>query len=96
LRWITTGFSRGAEREAGLNVEVLWLLGWFDPDRKSNADLRKHKGDALGVRVLCRVLCRMGFLGSSPARKGFGAWRPDLGTAVVLGRLQSESAEDLA
>ncbi|KRR12763.1 hypothetical protein CP49_08855 [Bradyrhizobium valentinum] len=30
--------SRRFEREAGRNVEVMWLLGWLAPDHKTVAD----------------------------------------------------------
>src|SRR5437879_12555574 len=33
--------SRRLEREAGRNVEVMWLLGRRDPDTKPLADVRK-------------------------------------------------------
>ncbi|MBR0716570.1 transposase [Bradyrhizobium liaoningense] len=39
--------SRRLEREAGRNVEVMWLLGRLAPDHKAIADLRKDNGLAL-------------------------------------------------
>src|ERR1043165_2763594 len=39
--------SRRLEREAGRNVEVMWLLGRLAPDHKTIADFRKDKGPAL-------------------------------------------------
>jgi transposase len=39
--------SRRLEREAGRNVEVMWLLGRFAPDHKTIADFRKDNGLAL-------------------------------------------------
>src|ERR1700721_3936454 len=36
--------SRRLEREAGRNVEVMWLLGRLAPDPKTIADFRKDKG----------------------------------------------------
>jgi hypothetical protein len=56
--------SRRLEREAGRNVEVMWLLGRLAPDHKTIADFRKDNGPALG-KVCARFveLCReMGLL----------------------------------
>src|ERR1700686_2372528 len=56
--------SRRLEREAGRNVEVMWLLGRVAPDHKTIADFRKDNGLALR-RVCARFveLCReMGLL----------------------------------
>jgi transposase len=39
--------SRRLEREAGRNVEVMWLLGRLAPDHKTIADFRKDNGSAL-------------------------------------------------
>jgi transposase len=36
--------SRRLEREAGRNVEVVWLLGRLAPDHKTIADFRKDSG----------------------------------------------------
>jgi transposase len=56
--------SRRLEREAGRNVEVMWLLGRLAPDHKTIADFRKDNGPAL--RKVCGrfvELCRrMGLL----------------------------------
>ena len=51
--------SRRLEREAGRNVEVMWLLGRLVPDHKTIADFRKDNGPALR-RVCARFveLCR--------------------------------------
>jgi transposase len=51
--------SRRLEREAGRNVEVMWLTGRLVPDHKTIADFRKDNGEAIG-RVCARfiVLCR--------------------------------------
>src|SRR5687768_14530952 len=51
--------SRRLEREAGRNVEVMWLLGRLAPDHKTIADFRKDNGLALR-RVCARFveLCR--------------------------------------
>jgi transposase len=56
--------SRRLEREAGRNVEVMWLLGRLAPDHKTIADFRKDNGAAIR-RVCARFveLCRrMGLL----------------------------------
>jgi transposase len=56
--------SRRLEREAGRNVEVMWLLGSLVPDDKVIADFRKDNGK--GIRKVCARfvdLCReMGLL----------------------------------
>ena len=43
--------SRRLEREAGRNVELMWLLGRLVPDHKTIADFRKENGAAL--RQVC-------------------------------------------
>jgi transposase len=56
--------SRRLEREAGRNVEVMWLTGRLVPDHKTIADFRKSNGKA--IRKVCARfvdLCReMGLL----------------------------------
>src|SRR5467141_1553666 len=56
--------SRRLEREAGRNVEAMWLTGRLVPDHKTIADFRKDNGRA--IREVCTrfvVLCRrMGLL----------------------------------
>ncbi len=51
--------SRRLEREAGRNVEVMWLTGRLVPDHKTIADFRKDHGRAIG-EVCARfvALCR--------------------------------------
>jgi transposase len=51
--------SRRLEREAGHNVEVMWLVGRLVPDHKTIADFRKDYGTA--IRKVCArfiALCR--------------------------------------
>ncbi len=51
--------SRRLEREAGRNVEVMWLTGRLAPDHKTIADFRKDNGAA--IRKVCSQfvsLCR--------------------------------------
>ena len=51
--------SRRLEREAGRNVEVMWLTGRLAPDHKTIADFRKDNGRA--IRKVCArfvALCR--------------------------------------
>ena len=43
--------SRRLEREAGRNVEVMWLTGRLVPDHKTIADFRKDNGKA--IRQVC-------------------------------------------
>jgi transposase len=46
--------SRRLEREAGRNVELMWLLGRLVPDHKTVADFRKDNGSA--IRRCARAL----------------------------------------
>jgi transposase len=59
--------SRRLEREAGRNVEVMWLIGRLVPDHKTIADFRKDNGRA--IREVCTRfvgLCReMGLLAAA-------------------------------
>src|SRR5713226_8269321 len=59
--------SRRLEREAGRNVELMWLLGRLVPDHKTVADFRKDNGRA--IRQVCArfvELCReMGLLANA-------------------------------
>jgi transposase len=59
--------SRRLEREAGRNVEVMWLTGRLIPDHKTIADFRKDSGVAIKqVCVQFIELCRqMGLLATS-------------------------------
>jgi transposase len=55
-----TQSSRRLEREAGRNIEVMWLTGRLAPDHKTIADFRKDNGRA--IRQVCArfvALCRM-------------------------------------
>jgi len=52
--------SRRLEREAGRNVEMMWLTGRLAPDHKTIADFRKDNGRA--IRQVCGrfvELCRL-------------------------------------
>src|ERR1700758_3051384 len=60
--------SRRLEREAGRNVEVMWLTGRLAPDHKTIADFRKDNGRA--IRQVCArfvALCRELDLSLTPA-----------------------------
>ena len=51
--------SRRLEREAGRNVELMWLTGKLAPDFKTIADFRRDNGSA--IQAICRqfvMLCR--------------------------------------
>ena len=51
--------SRRLEREAGRNVECMWLTGKLAPDFKTIADFRRDNGEA--IRAVWRqfvLLCR--------------------------------------
>jgi transposase len=56
--------SRRLEREAGRNVEMMWLTGRLAPDYKTIADFRKDNGRA--IRQACArfvaLCCTMGLL----------------------------------
>ncbi len=59
--------SRRLEREAGRNIEVMWLTGRLVPDHKTIADFRKNSGVAIKqVSVEFIELCRqIGLLATS-------------------------------
>ena len=49
--------SRRLEREAGRNVEVMWLTGRLVPDHKTIADFRNDNGsDSAGMLPVCRAV----------------------------------------
>jgi transposase len=60
--------SRRLEREAGRNVELMWLLSRLVPDHKTIADFRRENGFALrGVCARFVTLCRtMGLMAGGP------------------------------
>ena len=62
--------SRRLEREAGRNVEVMWLTGRLVPDHKTIADFRKDNG--LAIRQVWPVCCALPHDG--PVRR---SWRRD-------------------
>jgi putative copper export protein len=61
---VVSGFLNVAFREAGRNLEVMWLTGRLAPDHKTIADFRKDNGPA--IKKVCAQfveLCRkMGLL----------------------------------
>ena len=66
--------SRRLEREAGRNVEAMWLTGRLVPDHKTIADFRKDNGAA--IRKVCArfvALCRrLGLLADARHRRPQG------------------------
>jgi transposase len=64
--------SRRLEREAGRNIELMWLSGRLAPDFKTIANFRKDNGEA--IRLVCRefvMLCRkLNLLGDTLAIDG--------------------------
>jgi transposase len=69
------------EREAGRNLEVMWLTGRLTPDHKTIADFRKDNGSAI-KKVCARFveLCRkMGLLAKATDRS-------QLATMAALGQ----------
>src|SRR5438093_5632015 len=69
--------SRRLERDAGRNVEVMWLTGRLVPDHKTIADFRKGKwpSDPQSVHTLRRAVPRDG-----PADGGTGGHRRERGS----------------
>jgi len=66
--------SRRFEREAGRNVELMWLLGRLVPDHKTVADFRKDNGRAIRkARALCRTLPGDGSAGGVRALRSTAA-----------------------
>src|SRR3974390_2485202 len=59
--------SRRLEREAGRNLEVMWLTGRLVPDHKTIADFRKDKGPAIkkGCAQFVALCRKMGLLGKA-------------------------------
>src|SRR6266545_3119478 len=78
--------SRRLEREAGRNVEVMWLLGRLAPDHKTIADFRKDNG--LALRKVCArfiELCReMGLLATASVAIDGSKLRISSGLSSVL------------
>jgi transposase len=78
--------SRRLEREAGRNLEVMWLTGRLVPDHKTIADFRKDNGPAI-KKVCARFveLCRkMGMLAKASVairRRPLGSGAADQDTA---------------
>ena len=56
--------SRRLEREAGRNVEVMWLTGRLAPDHRTIADFRKDNGPAISkvCSQFVELYCRIGLL----------------------------------
>ena len=75
LNWVQS--SRRLEREAGRNIEVMWLTGPLSPDHKTIADFRKDNGGAIREvsgrhREHTAALLERCQLLSSPATRGGG------------------------
>ena len=60
--------SRRLEREAGRNVEVMWLTGRLVPDHKTIADFRKDNGPAI-KKVCARSIKRSPYSGRRVSKK---------------------------
>ena len=56
--------SRRLEREAGRNVELMWLLGRLVPDHKTIAEFRRNNGPAIAkvCAQFVELCCRLGLL----------------------------------
>lgn len=71
--------SRRLEREAGRNVELMWLTGRLTPDHKITAVLRKDNGPALQkVRTQPVALCRESVLLKAASMASLANTRPSL------------------
>ena len=65
--------SRRLEREAGRNVELMWLTGKLAPDFKTISDLRKDNG--IAIQSACSqfvVLCRVSEVSTYCSEFGLG------------------------
>ena len=84
--------SRRLEREAGRNLEVMWLLGRLAPDHKTIADFRKDNGGAI-KKVCARFveLCRrMGLLSKASVAIDGSKFKA-VNTATRISRAQKSS-----
>jgi transposase len=57
--------SRKLEREAGRNIELMWLTGKLVPDFKTIADFRRDNASAIQIAcqrfvAICRALSLVG------------------------------------
>jgi transposase len=88
--------SRRLEREAGRNVEVMWLLRRLTPDHKAIADFRKVNGKAL--RKVCArfvELCReMGLLATASVATAANSKRSIIATKTSRRRKWSVGASN--
>jgi hypothetical protein len=89
--------SRRLEREAGRNMEVIWLMGRLIPDHKTIADFRRDNGRA--IRRVCTrfvALCReMGLLSDRWQIKAVNN-RDRNFTRAKMGRRRSQIEESVA
>jgi len=79
--------SRRLEREAGRNIEVMWLIGRLVPDHKTIADFRKDTGSA--IRKVCArfvALCRELELFAAASVAAPSSRRSTPGTGTSRGR----------
>jgi len=79
--------SRRLEREAGRNIEVMWLIGRLVPDHKTIADFRKDTGSA--IRKVCArfvALCREFELFAAASVAAPSSRRSTPGTGTSRGR----------
>ena len=79
--------SRRLEREAGRNIEVMWLTVRLVPDHKTIADFRKDTGSA--IRKVCArfvALCRVLELFAAASVAAPSSRRSTPGTGTSRGR----------
>jgi transposase/macrodomain Ter protein organizer (MatP/YcbG family) len=92
--------SRRLEREAGRNLEVMWLTGRLAPDHKTIADFRKDNGPA--IKKVCAQfveLCRkMGLLTKASVATNVGTDRSQLAKMAQAAKstLRSENLDVVA
>src|SRR5262249_16451357 len=75
--------SRRLEREAGRNIEVMWLPGRLIPDHRTIADFRKDNGAA--IRKVCAQFVALA--GSwACSRKGALGWMAASSRGSIIGK----------
>jgi hypothetical protein len=70
--------SHRLEKEAGRNIELMWLTGRLAPDFKTIADFRRDNGKA--IQKACRefvLLCRKRRKLATPLRSETPIWHCD-------------------
>src|SRR6266446_1456153 len=86
--------SRRLEREAGRNVECMWLTGKLAPDFKTIADFRRDNGEA--IRAVCRqfvLLCReIGLIARGTVAVDGSRFKDEMPNAMRVRRTSSSTS----